>query len=51
MLPSAVKPEGARRYTVKEWEDQKEEIARLYETGTLENVVIRMREDHGFEAT
>lgn len=40
-----------RRYTTQEWEEQKAEIERLWESGTLENLVVSMRQQHGFEAT
>jgi hypothetical protein len=40
----------ARQHTVKEWGDMKPEIARLYESGTLKNVIKSMAEQ-GFHAT
>ena len=41
----------ARKCTAKDWEDMKSEIARLYESGTLESVMKFMREKYGFDAT
>jgi hypothetical protein len=41
----------ARKYAAKDWEDRKPEIARLYESGTLESVMKFMREKYGFDAT
>jgi hypothetical protein len=40
-----------RKYTAKEWEEMKPEIARLYNSGSLESVVKSIREEHGFDAT
>jgi hypothetical protein len=41
----------ARKHIAKEWENMKPEITRLYESGTLENVIKSMAEQHGFNAT
>jgi hypothetical protein len=41
----------ARQHTAKGWEEMKPEIARLYESDTLENVIKFMAEQHGFNAT
>jgi hypothetical protein len=40
----------ARQHTAKEWDDMKPEIARLYESRTLKNVIKSMAEQ-GFNAT
>jgi hypothetical protein len=40
-----------RKHTAKEWDNVKPEITRLYESGTLENVIKSMAEQHGFNAT
>jgi hypothetical protein len=41
----------ARKYTANDWEDMRPNIARLYDSGTLESVIRSMREEYGFEAT
>lgn len=51
MPPPAGKQNEARKYTVKDWDAQRLEIARLYEENTLESVREFMRKQHGLDAT
>ena len=41
----------AQKYTARDWVTQKAEIARLYESNTLETVRTIMKERHGLIAT
>jgi hypothetical protein len=43
--------DAARKYTKKDWVTQKADIARLYESNTLETVRTIMSERHGLIAT
>ena len=51
MLPPGSKQNEARKYTTKDWDEQRSEITRLYESNTLNSVVELMRERHGLDAT
>ena len=51
ILPLGSKQNEARKYTAKDWDEQRLEITRLYENNTLNSVVEVMRERHGLDAT
>ena len=51
IFPSGIKQNEVRKYTAKDWEEQRPEIARLYEDNTLSKVMELMREQHGLDAT
>jgi len=51
MLPPASQQEKLRKYSREDWNDQRREITRLYENGTLESVMKFMREQYGLDAT
>jgi hypothetical protein len=51
MLLPGNKQNKARKYTAKDWDEQRPEIIRLYESNTLNNVVETMRDRHGLDAT
>ena len=51
ILPLGSKQNEARKYTVKDWEEQRLEITRLYASNTLNSVMEFMRERHRLDAT
>jgi hypothetical protein len=51
MLPPGSKQDKARKYTAKDWDEQRPEIIKLYESNTLNSVVEIMRDCHGLDAT
>jgi hypothetical protein len=51
MLPPGSKQNKARKYTAKDWDEQRPEIIRLYKSNTLNSVVETMRDRHGLDAT
>jgi hypothetical protein len=51
IFPKVAKHTTARKYTAKDWDAQRPETVRLYENGTLESVIIYMREQYGLDAT
>ena len=51
MLPPASQQEKLRKYSREDWNDQRLEITRLYENGTLESVMKFMREQYRLDAT
>jgi hypothetical protein len=51
MLPPSSKQNEARKYTAKDWDEQRPEIIRLYESNTLNIVAETMRDRHGLDAT
>jgi hypothetical protein len=51
MLPPGSNQNKARKYTAKDWDEQRPEIIRLYESNTLNGVVETMRDRHGLDAT
>ena len=51
MFPPVGIQNEARKYTAVDWDAQRPEITRLYESATLESVMKVMRERHRLEAT
>jgi hypothetical protein len=51
MLPPATQQKKTRKYSREDWNAQRSEITRLYESGTLESVMNFMRERYGLDAT
>jgi hypothetical protein len=51
MLPPTITQKELRKYTAKDWDEQKPEIERLYKDNTLESVRAFMKRHHGLDAT
>ena len=51
MFPPGINQNEARKYTARDWDEQRPEITRLYENNTLNGVMEYMREQHGLDAT
>jgi hypothetical protein len=51
VVPLGGEQNETRKYTAKDWEEQRVEITRLYEKNTLAKVIELMREQHGLYAT
>jgi hypothetical protein len=49
--PPSVIPSPRRPLSVRDWEEQREIIERLYSTNELHEVIKVMKKDHGFLAT
>ena len=51
VVPLGGEQNEARKYTAKDWVEQRMEITRLYEKNTLDKVIELMKEQHGLYAT